>query len=275
MLSLVLLVIIETNVIIWSYQMNQFDWEKIREDVQIADVAPLNVSAWSTALGEYTVNAGTRIAGTYSDTQAVDTQYESFTEENQSNNRLNISNTFAIDLMTYPLNRIKTVEVQTRYRTNDSGDTWYLKAYNWSASNYDDNSFNSSSGQMSTTSWQYYAVNLTDQWRSYVQDNGTMRVEVINELADMNQTTLDIDFLGVRAVIDGAQLTLDNNGSTTAHLVSLWVDNETNHQRYEINLFINSGERATYARVDITLPDRPFIVRIVAEKGTGSVFRVS
>ncbi len=178
MLSLLLLVIIVTNVIIWSYQMNQFDWEKIHEDVQIADVAPLNASAWSTALGEYTVNAGTRIAGTYSDTQAVDNQYESFTEETQSNNRLNINNTFTIDLMTYPLDRIKTIEVQMRYRASDSGDTWYLKAYNWSTSNYDDNNFNSSSGQIPTTSWQYYAVNLTDQWRSYVQDNGTMRVEV-------------------------------------------------------------------------------------------------
>lgn len=197
------------------------------------------------------------------------------TEETQSNNRLDINNTFEIDLMTYPLDSIKTVEIQMKYRASDSGDTWYMKAYNWSASNYDDNSLNSSSGQIPTASWQYYAVNLTDQWRSYVRDNGTMRVEVIDELADMNQTTFDIDFLGVRAVIDGTQLALDNNGSTTAHLVSLWVDNETIHQRYEINLFINSGERAYYTRVDITLPDRPFIVRIVTEKGTVSVFRVS
>lgn len=196
-------------------------------------------------------------------------------EETRSNNGLNIDNTFAIDLMTYPLDRIKTVEVQMRYRASDSGEKWYLKAYNWSASNYDDNNFNSSAGQTPTTSWEYYAVNLTDRWRSYVQDNGTMRVEVIDDLADVNQTTFDIDFLGVRAVIDGAQLTLDNKGSTTAHLISFWVDNETIHQRYEINLFINSGEQASYVRVDITLPDRPFIVRIVTEKGTVSVLRVS
>lgn len=197
------------------------------------------------------------------------------TEETQSNNRLNINNTFTIDLTTYPLDRIKTIEVQMKYRASDSGDTWFLKAYNWLTSNYDDSNFNFSSGQIPTTSWQYYTVNLTDQWRSYVENNGTMRVEVTDALADANQTTLDIDFLGVRAVIDGAQLTLDNNGSTTVHLVSLWVDNETIHQRYAINLFINSGERATYARADITLPDRHFIVRIVTEKGTVSVFRVS
>jgi len=260
--------------------MNQFDWERVQEDVKIAYVARLNASAWSTAKDEYTVNMGTRISGTYSDTQAVDNQYESFTEDLNSGNSdyapaLSIDNTFAIDLMAYPLDHIKTIEVQMRYRANDSGDTWFLKAYNWATSNYDDNNLNFSLGQIPTTSWQYYAVNLTDQWRSYVQDNGTMRVELINELADMNQTTFDIDFLGIRAVIDGTQVTLDNNGLTTVHLVSLWVDNETIHQRYEMNLFINSGEQATYTRADITLPIGPFIVKIVTDKGNGSVLRIS
>ena len=280
MLSLVLLVIIVANVIIWSYQMNQFDWERIHEDVQIVNVEHLNASAWSIAKGEFTVNMGTRISGTYSDTENVDSQYESFTEGLNSGNSdyapmLSIDNAFTIDLMAYPLDHIKTIEIQMRYRANDSGDTWFLKAYNWATSNYDDNNLNFSLGQIPSTSWQYYAVNLTDQWRSYVHDNGTMRVELVNEPADMNQTTFDIDFLGVRAVIDGTQVTLDNNGSTTVHLVSLWADNETIHQRYDMSLFINSGERATYARADITLPIGPFVVRIVTEKGTVSVFRVS
>jgi hypothetical protein len=32
MLSLVLIVVIVANVVLWSYQMNQLDWEKMRED---------------------------------------------------------------------------------------------------------------------------------------------------------------------------------------------------------------------------------------------------
>ena len=38
MLSLVLLVIIVSNVILWSYQMNQFDWERMQENVQIVGI---------------------------------------------------------------------------------------------------------------------------------------------------------------------------------------------------------------------------------------------
>lgn len=46
MLSLVILVIISANVILWSYQMNQLDWEKMREDISIANVTRFEES-WS------------------------------------------------------------------------------------------------------------------------------------------------------------------------------------------------------------------------------------
>ena len=46
MLSLVILVIISANVILWSYQMNQLDWEKMQEDINIVDVTRVG-EAWS------------------------------------------------------------------------------------------------------------------------------------------------------------------------------------------------------------------------------------
>lgn len=39
MLSLVLIVVIVANVVLWSYQMNQLDWEKAQESIDIVDVA--------------------------------------------------------------------------------------------------------------------------------------------------------------------------------------------------------------------------------------------
>jgi hypothetical protein len=42
MLSLILVVVIASNVILWSYQMNQLDWEKMQEKIEIIDV----VSVW-------------------------------------------------------------------------------------------------------------------------------------------------------------------------------------------------------------------------------------
>ena len=44
MLSLVLIVTIVGNVILWSYQMNQIDWEKIQEKIEIIDVQSVNNS---------------------------------------------------------------------------------------------------------------------------------------------------------------------------------------------------------------------------------------
>jgi len=50
-LSLVLIVVIVSNVVIWSYQMNQFDWEKMQEKIEILNVT----SAWYFPDLEYRV----------------------------------------------------------------------------------------------------------------------------------------------------------------------------------------------------------------------------
>lgn len=38
MLSLILVVVIAANVVLWSYQMNQLDWEKMQEKIEITEV---------------------------------------------------------------------------------------------------------------------------------------------------------------------------------------------------------------------------------------------
>jgi hypothetical protein len=193
-------------------------------------------------------------------------------EESQGNNRLDIDGAFAIDLSTYPLNSITNVEIQLRYKPSDTGEKWYLKAYNWTSTAYSDNGFNSTAGDTPTTDWNYYAVNLTDCWESYVNSNGTVYVKIVDEGADGDQTVLDIDFLAVRIEIDGVMFTFENQGSLTSHLVSLWVINSTHHQRYSIDVFINSGDVASNFRGDISLPDKPFIVKVVTERGNLGVF---
>ena len=50
--------------------MNRLDWEKMKEDIKITDVARVTSSSWFVAQGEYTVNERSRISGTYEDTQA-------------------------------------------------------------------------------------------------------------------------------------------------------------------------------------------------------------
>ncbi len=115
-------------------------------------------------------------------------------------------------------------------------------------------------------------MNLTDKWQSYVQDDGTIYVKFVDEGVDSNQTTVDIDFLGVRAEIDGTRFTFKNEGALTSHLVSLWIINSTNHQRYDINVFVNSAETKTYLRSDISLPESQYTVKVVTERGNTAIY---
>jgi len=194
------------------------------------------------------------------------------TEQSQSDNRLDIDGTFVIDLSTYPLTYIQTGEIQIRYRSSDTGERWYLKTYNWSSSTYSDSGFNSTAGHTPTKEWDYYAVNLTDRWSSYLHDDGTVYIKIIDEGADSNNTIIDIDFLAIRLVIDGTRFTFQNRGPSTSHLVSLWVNNSTDHRRYDVNIFINSAGTESYIRSDISLPNKPYTVKVVTERGNTAVF---
>ena len=187
-------------------------------------------------------------------------------------NRLDIENTFIIDVSSYPLTCFQSVDIHLRFRADDSGEKWYLKTYNWSSSTYSDSGFNSTAGYTPTTEWDYYAVNLTDKWSSYTHNNGTIYVKVIDESADSIQTTIDIDFLAIRIVINGTKFTFQNEGSLTSHLVSLWINNSTHHQRYDVNLFINSGDTLSYVRSNINIPNKPYTVKIVTERGNTAIY---
>lgn len=255
--------------------MNQHDWEKMKEDIKITDVARVNVtrSFWFVAQSEYIVNTGNHLSGTYEDTKvANDGNWETFQEGNFI---LDINGTFILDVSAYPLDSISTVEIQLRYRASDTLEKWFLKAYNWTAQAYRDNGFNLTAGHTPTGGWDDYAINLTDKWRSYVRDDGTMYVKFHDEGNDAAQTTVDIDFLGVRTVASGTRFTFENESPLTSHLVSLWVNNSTHHQRYDINIFINSGDTESYVCSDISLPNKPYTVKVVSERGNIAIYSES
>ncbi len=193
-------------------------------------------------------------------------------EESQFTNRFEINSTFPIDLSTYPLSHIQTVEILMRYRSSDSGKNLYLNAYNWTSSTFSDSGFNLTSGQLPTTGWDNYAVNLTNQWNSYVNNNGTMYVKIFDKGSDTNQTVVDVDFAAVRVVANAVSFTFKNDGSYTSHLVALWIDNSTWHQRYEASVYINAGDTISYLRANVDLPEKPYTVKIITERGNTAVF---
>lgn len=195
-------------------------------------------------------------------------------EESVSDPRygLDIVGNFNIDSVTYPLSAIQTVEIQFIYRASDTGETWYLKAYNWTAGNYSDSGFNSTVGNTPASGWNSYSLNLTDSWQSYISTGGTMYLKLTDGQPDPNQTTIDIDYVAIRALVKGTAITIQNTGSLTAHLVSLWITNSTSHQRYDLDTYINQGNTVQILRTDITVPSAPYIIKIATEKGNTAVY---
>jgi len=188
------------------------------------------------------------------------------------NNELDVSGVFTINVSVYPIAYIQTVEIQLVYRANDTAENWYLEAYNWTANAYSDNGFNNTLGHTPTTEWDTYAVNLTSKWSSYVDNSGVMYIKFRDNQAESAQTTIDTDFLGVRAKVDGARFTFKNECSLTLHIVSLWIINSTLHQHYDADVVLNSAETYNYTRADIRLPSGVFTVKAVSERGNTAVY---
>jgi len=72
--------------------------------------------------------------------------------------------------------------------------------------------------------------------------------------------------------VTGSQFTFENDGGLTVHLVSLWIINSTDHQRYDINVFVNSAATKNYLRDDISLPTGSYTVKVVTERGNIAVY---
>jgi len=185
---------------------------------------------------------------------------------------LDLNGIFKVDALAYPSTCIQTIETQITFRASDPGEKWYIEAYNWTSMLYSINGFNVTGGYTPTTNWDQYSVNFTVEWKSYMSDDGTVKLRFHDNGRDINQTSVDIDFIGVRVAINGANFTFQNKGSATCHLVALWLDNSTLHARYGLDIFINVGDTTSYLRSDIKLPDKPFVVKVVSEKGNIAVY---
>ena len=93
----------------------------------------------------------------------------------------------------------------------------------------------------------------------------------MNQL-DWEKMKENVSITNVQNAAYGSQYTFKNEGGLTVHLVSLWINNSTLHQRYNINVFVNSAETKTYLREDIPLPTGSYTVKVVTERGNMAVY---
>ena len=268
-LSLVILVVVVENVVLWSYQINQNDWERMHESLSLAVTSR---STWFVAQNEYAVNNGSITAGSYLDTQNDDGVFETFTEQNTTPMILDVNGTFLIDLTKYPLNYIQGFEILIKFQASDLGDLWYLKAYNWTAQDYGNSGFNCTTGftPTTTTGWDNYTVSITNQWTNYVRNDGKVFIKFQDSNTASTNATVKIDFLGVRAII--ALFSFKNDGPVTSNVVSLWVINSTIHNHYSVDYFINSGMNSSFFSAGIQFPRGSCTVKAITELGNIAMY---
>lgn len=189
--------------------------------------------------------------------------------------RLHISNTFTINLTAYPLSQLSSIEILIRYNVSEASERWFLKAYNWTELDFSDGGFDNTTGNKPTPGeWTEYAVKITENCKDYVRDDGLLLIIFFDEGLETNQTIVEIDFFGVKVTTNEPRFELRNSGPATAHIVSIWIINSTSHQHYDVNLFVNSGEHATYILKGVELPEGSCIVKVVTEKGNVALFSV-
>jgi len=85
----------------------------------------------------------------------------------------------------------------------------------------------------------------------------------------------DVKIIGVSVTNSSSEtvnFAFENDGSYTCHLVALWIDNVTLHQRYDMSLYINAGDNASYSRTDVSLPAKPYTVKVITERGNVAVY---
>jgi hypothetical protein len=183
-----------------------------------------------------------------------------------------ISNTFTIDLLAYPPNHIRGIQVSMKYNVTEATEKWFLETYNWTASSFSQVGFNDTDGdQPIQNDWNTFTISVTDDWMDYMLGNSTGLIEFYGGELNANQTAVEIDFLSVTPLLDSISLDLRNRSSLTTHVVSLWVIDSTSHQHYDVNFFLNLGEEKTYANMDIVLPEGDYMVKIVTERGNIAV----
>lgn len=185
---------------------------------------------------------------------------------------LSVIGEFVLDLSTYPPANISSIEIQIRFKASDTAESWFLKAYNWTSGQFSDVGFNSTSGFTPSTEFEFYTLNLADSWQNYVNnENGTVKIIFYDSSPDNTPTTINIDFLGVRILLNGASFKIFNGGAVTAHIVGIWIINSTYHERYDVNIFVNSGEELNYIRMDMRLSEN-FTIKFVTERGNIAIY---
>jgi len=101
----------------------------------------------------------------------------------------------------------------------------------------------------------------------YRNETGYWKLKITGITTSDSSFLSSIDWIQIKETSFGALITFQNGGSLTSHVVSLWINNSTSHQRFEIDLFIASGETTSKLFGNIILPAGSYTTKASTERG--------
>jgi hypothetical protein len=102
--------------------------------------------------------------------------------------------------------------------------------------------------------------------------SGQWKAKVTGVKNSSSQFDLSADLIELRPPSGGPYFIIRNSGTLTSHIVSLWVVNSSFHQRYDVNIYLNSGQSLVFNRDNIGIPNGQYTIEIVTDKGNQAVF---
>jgi hypothetical protein len=165
-----------------------------------------------------------------------------------------------------------TWAIDAAWSTSNVSVTFQLFDYNLGAYPTSGDGFISYDSSMSPYIEEAKNQTVTVNPARFRGTSGQWRMKVTGVKSSSAQFDLEVDLIGLQPPSGGPYFLFRNSGTLTSHIVSLWVINSSLHQRYDVNVYLNSGQDLVFYRDDIGIPSGQYTVRIVTARGNLAVF---
>jgi len=268
MLGLIIVVIIVANVFIWNYEMNAIDLERSQEQVSIESVVRGDSASYNPT--GYGLLQGTEFVSGSTGSLASDDSVYMTTRSYGDRPRAEVEFTGTSDLGNWTA---LTWTIDSAWSEGNVTVTFQLFDYDLGAYPTSGDGFTSYNSSATPYADETMDQTVTVNAARFRDGSGQWKIKATGTTTSSTQFDMEIDFMEIRFG-STTEFLLRNSGPVTAHVVSLWVINSTVHQRYDVNVYLNSGEDFLFNGDGITIPTGQCTVRIVTERGNVAVFSV-
>ena len=242
-----------------------------------------------TATTEFGLTRGTRVSGTYVDTQTDNNVGEIFMESFVAlgDYRLDINTTMLWDKNLDPIADVTGFRIVFKYQASATDDTWYIRLWDFSASAWRDTGF-SVNGFKPASPLTWYTVNIdvTSNIGNYIRSDGKIFIEICcngvytnGSVTDGSLTLLYVDYLAISYSVSDWYGSFSIGGSASVTQLNVSYTGNYNIADVKQRLFAYNFTLSAWKQIDsatVGTSDNPRAIQITyyipdLVSGTGEV----